>query len=370
MSSVFLDEYGYLVHLVRCAIHGEQPQPIPDPQWFEGVFQCGVWHRVANIAFYSIEKLEQKPPAELYRRWEACRDKAVIADITQSFARDEIAQAFQASDIRFLEVQGTWIKKFYPQPEYRTMSDVDFIIDLDNLPKAGAILEELGYQCKTIAGVEVDGFRPPNVNVEIHTDYFTPTSAYYRVMRPPFASVEEAGQYDIHEFYIYNMIHIAKHYHHGGCGIRRVLDAYYLNLHYGHLLDRQYLQSVFEEANVLDFVNELTALADSWFGKDSLPGERNDMARYIFSAGLHGTEKNVCLNQLESQHGKGLRFVRLRYFLQRVFSRKAMLKRYPVLKRWKLLYPFCWVHRLFLAVKNRKKIAKEVKTVLNAEFDG
>ena len=32
-------------------------------------------------------------------------------------------------------------------------------------------------------------------------------------------------------FYAYNILHIAKHYHYGGCGIRRVLDVYYLYRH-------------------------------------------------------------------------------------------------------------------------------------------
>ena len=74
-------------------------------------------------------------------------------------------------NIRSLEVQGTKIKPLYPQADWRTMSDIDFIIDPKNLLKAAEILKELGYQCEGKYGVEVDAHRRPNINIEVHTHH-------------------------------------------------------------------------------------------------------------------------------------------------------------------------------------------------------
>lgn len=359
----FLDECDYLIHLVRCAIHNEQPQELPETFDFERVYQFGVHHQVANIAFYSVEKLERKPQDELYAKWEAHRNRAVILHVNQSYAAQEVRNDFQAAGLRFLEVQGTKIKPLYPQPEYRTMSDIDFIVALEDLTKAGQVLQQLGYQCEQLADVEINAFRKPNIHIELHTEYFPEDCAYRSVMASPF----EAERHDINELYIYNMLHIAKHYFWKGCGIRRVLDAYFLNLHYGNLLDRKYVKSVFKAAGVRDFTAELSVLADRWFGEVQCAPQRSEMAVYILNSGLHGTARNRLDNLLEDLRSDGTRFYKLKYFLQRIRGTKGTLHHtYPILKRHKILYPFCWLHRACRTLRpnKMKRLCKEVKTVL------
>ncbi len=367
-----LNEYDYLIHLVKCAIHNEQPQEIPNHLSLETVYDYGVEHDIANIAFYSVEKLLEKPQESLYEKWELCRDLALTRDINQSFARDEILAEFKKEKIRCLEVQGTKIKEFYPSPEYRTMSDLDFIIDLDNLEKAKKILENLGYECKDIGGVEIDGFRSPNINIELHTEYFPKTSDYYEIMRPPFESSEENGEYDINEFYIYNMLHIAKHYFAKGCGIRRVLDVYYLNLNYGEILAKEYVDSVVEKANATDFVNRISALAQFWFGNGEYSDQIYSMAKYICESPLHGTEQNGMNNRLRGLYGEGTKFSKLKYTFRRVFLvGGTMYDHYPFLKKWKILYPFCWIHRFVRFLLNPKAngALEEVQLLMKAKND-
>lgn len=364
----FQDEFDYLIHLVRCAVHGEAPQELPEGFDFQRVYECGEYHHIANIAFYSVEKLQKKPEASLYAKWEACRDRAVIRDINQSYAAQELRNAFQNADIRFLEVQGTKIKPLYPQPDHRTMSDIDFIIDPENLPKAWTVLEGLGYACKDEHGVEVDAFRSPNINIEVHTEYFPKDSRYHKVMRPPFSGLEEAGEYDINEFYLYNILHIIKHYINGGCGIRRVLDIYLLNRHYKQRIDRKYIRSYLEMLGDTDLVTELSALADHWFGKTETEAVRTETERYILLAGLHGTKPNVVSNRLKRNDRGNLRIARARYFLRRIIGTKDILyKTHPILKRWKILYPFCWLHRVFCAFRPQKlkQLRREIKIVMD-----
>lgn len=367
--NTFCDEYAYLIHLIKCAIHNEQPLEIPDPLWFETVYRCGIYHQVANIAFYSVKKLRVKPEEELDRKWEACCSNAVVRDFNQTYARDEIVRAFDTADIRYLEVQGTKIKLLYPQPEYRTMSDIDFIIDPGNIPKAALVLQQLGYECKDAEGDELDAFRAPNINIEVHTAYFIPSSQYHAVMRPPFSSVEQTGSYDINEFYIYNMLHIAKHYYLSGCGIRRVLDAYFLNQNYGEILNRSYINSVLAAANVQDFVRELSVLADAWFGNESPHLQRSDMARAILNAGLHGNKFSASAVRLKSIQDEGGIHSKLKFFLMRLFGTESMYARYPFLKRWWILYPVCWLHRVicFIFSKKKRSILKEINMIINFE---
>ncbi len=349
------NEYDYLIHLIKCAITHKIPQELPNDLSFDKVYEYGISHDIANIAFYSIEKLSQKPQEDLYKQWQLCRDLAFTRDINQSFARDEIVSLLQSENIRFLELQGTKIKEFYPSPDYRTMSDIDFIIDLENLEKGRKILEDLGYMCKNVDNVEIDGFRSPNINIELHTEYFSENSNYHQIMRPPFETLEEKGEYDVNEFYIYNMLHIAKHYFNKGCGIRRVLDAYYLNLNYSKIINHQYVNSYFEKANILEFVERISNLAKYWFGNGEYSQEFDSMAKYITHSPLHGTEQNEMNNRLRDVCGEDTKFPRIRYAFKRVFAvGGTMYKHYPFLKKWKILYPFCWIHRFIRFLLNPK----------------
>ncbi len=193
---------------------------------------------------------------------------------------------------------------------------------------------------------------------------------YHNLIRPPFASVEESGEYDISEFYIYNMLHIAKHYFIGGCGIRRVLDVYYLNNNYGQKIDREYVRSVLEAAKVDDFAAELATIANGWFGEGKIDAGRSDMESYIVQSGLHGNRINELDNRLNKTFDSTTRYAKPKYFLRRIIGKKeTMYKTYPVLEKCKILYPLCWLHRAFGALhpKKFKLLSKEVKAVMEIE---
>lgn len=368
---VFNEEYEYLIHLVKAAIHDTQPAEKPPHLLFEKVYRYGVQHEVANIAFYSVQKLQNKPDEALLSDWEVCCNMAVARDINQNFAREEILTEFERKGIRSLEVQGTIIKQFYPRPEYRTMSDIDFIVDISSLSVARDILEGLGYVCEDVDGVEVDGFRSPNIHIEVHTEYFPTSCQYHSVMRPPFATVEETGSYDCNEFYIYNILHIAKHYFGKGCGVRRVLDVYYFNKRYGELIDCEYVKSVFESAGITEFAQNISLLAECWFGEAKRNAKIDGMEAYMFNAGLHGNEQNQMNNHLKKLYGDGVFLYRLKYCMRRLFAGKeTMYVHYPFLERWKILYPFCWFHRLMrmLCSRDKYRIAGEMKMVADSDL--
>lgn len=367
-----VNEYDYLIHLVRCAIHNLQPQELPEGLKFERVFEYGKYHQVANIAFYSLEKVQKKPDSALYSQWQAYRDQTVMCDITQSYAAQEIRQALQDRGIRWVEVQGTKIKPLYPQPDFRTMSDMDFIIDEENIPKAKELLEDLGYVCETVYQVELNGDRPPNTYVEMHTEYFLEDCPYRPILNSPFDHVDEQGESLPNVFYLYNILHIAKHYFFSGCGIRRVLDVYYLNQAYAQSAQDPEVKKILEQAELTEFVAEFDRLAQVWFGLEEQAFPRSKMVCFILNAGIHGSFYNEQQKFVETTFHNTGRFARFKYYLTRLIgTREDLITRYPVLQKNKILYPFCWLHRIFciLTPKRYKRIRQEMQIVKKMEND-
>lgn len=356
------NEWNYVIHLVRCALHGLPPQELPEGLQFAQVFQCAQDHQVANIAFCALDKLKNKPQPELYHRWRISWEHAVTMDITQSYAAQEIREVFGKNKIRWVEAQGTRIKPLYPQPDYRTMSDIDFIIHEENIPKAQDILETLGYECETAYCVELNAHRHPNTHIELHTEYFLEDCPYRKVLHSPF---DVAGEPE-DVFYLYNLLHIAKHYFGSGCGIRRVLDVYFLNQKYPHCSQSAYVREALQRAGLTDFVSELSSLANVWFSREAQDFPKSKMVYSVLNSGVHGSCFIAQQNHLEQTVRVSGRWSRVKYCLGRLLGTgKDLITRYPVLNRWKILFPFCWLHRAFCAIspKQLRRTRREVQII-------
>lgn len=369
-----LREYDYLIHLLRCSIHGDIPEELPEGMSFSKVYEYAMEHDMANLAFCAVDRLERKPDQQLYDTWKLRHDLALARDMNQEFARQELVDAFHKQQIPYKELQGTVLKKLYPRTEYRTMSDLDFIVESVSLEKCREILQNLGYFVKTKGENEVDGFRKPGIYVEIHSDYFHKKSDYFGLMELSFSSTDPMGTDALTELYLYTVLHTAKHYFAGGCGIRRVLDMYFVDVNYGDRVDRDTVDRVLSKAGLRDFANSLSVLALEWFG-NRISGLANDaMEQHIFISGLHGTRENYIsskLNRIE----KGNHFTlgtKVKYLFTRLFpGDEVMLKNYAYLRKYRILYPFCWIHRIFsmLLGRRRKNAMLDLRLVLETKKD-
>ena len=182
----YSNEYEYLIHLIKCAIHDNQPDEKPDALSFDKVFEYGKEHEVANIAFVSVQKLKSKPDNDLYKKWKMMYAFSIQRHAKQMHARNEMVEAFNHAQIRNVEVQGSRLKTLYPEPGWRMMSDIDFIIDIENLFHAEKILCDLGYNTKNVNDAEVDGFGANGIAIEIHTDFFHSNTKFSnkKILRP------------------------------------------------------------------------------------------------------------------------------------------------------------------------------------------
>ncbi len=371
---VYEKEYSYLIHLLRCAINGDIPRELPEGMSFSKVYQYAMEHDVANLAFYAVEKMKNFPESSLYETWAMRRDLALVRDMHQSFAHGELAQSFAIAEIPFKELQGTVLKKFYPRTEYRTMSDLDFIVEDSRLEECYTILKDLGYRVSRIGTDELVGFRDPDIVVEIHTDYFSHRSDYYGLMDLSFSETPPTDIESATELYLYNILHVAKHYFAGGCGIRRVLDVYYLDRFCADKIDRAVADEILKKADLTSFSRELSALGRQWFADGVTDKTTAAMEQYIFQSGTHGKRENYIHNKISrGQKGKYSTFyAKAKYLISRVFpGDRVMLRNYPVLQKSKILYPLCWCHRIvaMLLGKNRKACFRDMKLIFQTKQD-
>lgn len=271
-------------------------------------------------------------------------------DVRQLIAKDEVASIFAENGIRVMLLKGLIIKDLYPQTYYRQMTDLDILIDNENREKARTLLKSIGYEDLEITKGEKRHFsmlKKPAVNIEIHLSLFE------NEWNTAFADVwENSKQIDKNlyvmsneDLILHNIMHSAEHFLSGGIGVRAVLDFYILKKAYPDVILSESFISRLKEYELFDFYNVINDISDVWFG--GLPEKQhNETAeKFLLSSNTFGTDKDAASQyaaNLVGEHNN--RFI---IILKLLFpSYKDMCLRFTILKRVKILLPFCWLIRI------------------------
>lgn len=364
----------YIIHLVRCTLKNEQPLEKPEYLLWEDVFRLAENHMIANMVWYSVNRLENIPEPELWKKWTELKNKALVRDIIQRNECGKILMSFEKEKIRCMAVKGIFLKKLYPKSDYRTMSDIDILTDNENTHRTENIMQSLGYTYRNAGVTNHDVyFKAPVMNIEIHRQLFSDKSmhslsGYYK---DAFIKAENLDNFKYvykmtdKEFYIYTIAHFYKHYYQGGSGIRSVTDVYVLNHSIYKKLNKKSLDYTLEKLGLLDFRNQITDLSEIWFGEGKETSGLTEISDYIIGSGTYGTLSNLVNNNIKEK-GK------LKYFLQCAFPPLYVMKNnYPALNKMTFLLPVFYVRRWIVSlITRRSTVVFKLKSVLKRKSTG
>lgn len=366
------NEYDCLIYLIKCAIHSSVPENIPEEISFEKVLQCGIEHEVANFAFEGVKRMKNPPSPDIMELWEQEYWKGIKRDITQSKMRDEALSALHSHGIYTLEVQGTVVKKYYPQSHLRMMSDIDFILPKEKLAEAGEVMRSIGYETEYHDETEIYAHKGSYL-IELHTEFFDDRSVVRSALKSPYsyASLEENFTARVSDtvFYLFHLLHTIKHCAQKGSGIRRVIDLYYLEIAMQGKVDEEYIDGVLKKYGFFDHKEKLLRVKEHWFSEnaedDEAYGDIADFENDIKISGNHGKEELLYQHMFDMDRKLGKHFVKLRHFLGVAFMpKKKIYQRYPFCEKHHYPLLLCWIHRFNAIIFNKDKW-KNVKRVLD-----
>ena len=357
---------GYLFQLIDSVLKNKQPPELPENGSFEAVFRLADHHSVANIAYYAVEKLGHKPEEELMKKWSQVRDREIMRDIIQNTELEKITAAFTKAGIRFLTVKGTILKTMYPQSDFRTMGDIDLLIDRENLQKAGGILVSMGYKANLLEHTNHDVYyKEPVMNIELHHELFSHTrDGFAKIFSDIWnkAVLDTGTRYRLESDYCfaYVVAHAMGHYKWGGTGIRSFMDIYIYRTKAYNNLNMDKIRSFFEDIGESELFDDFINLSDIWFGDKQYNDRFQEMAEYILSGGTYGT--------FENQVNMGMKGKKKSAFLlERFFpSLQYMQDQFPVLIKVPVLLPIFWIIRMIKgATVNRKQNMEKFRAFRN-----
>lgn len=261
----------------------------------------------------------------------------------------QLKATLNKAQIPFLPLKGSVLRQYYPEPWMRTSCDIDVLVQEPDLKKTlGILTEKMNYKIDSQCSHHYGLFSDSGVHIELHFTLSESTAKHDE--DPVLKTVWERCTPDPRQtycylmpealFFYYHIVHMAKHFQSGGCGIRPFLDIWVLD--HREEADAEGRKALLREGGVDTFAAASEKLSRVWFEHEMGDEVTERMERYLLGGGVYGTlEQRVSLQQ--AREGS-----KLRYAISRIWQPyDVLVRRYPSLAGKRLLLPFYEVRRWF-----------------------
>ncbi len=257
-----------------------------------------------------------------------------------------LGRVFEEEGIDHIFLKGCVLRSLYPRDYMRSSVDVDVLVRGEDRMRACAVLEKrMGYRFIQNTAHDSVFFTESGVNIELHFTLLEEGKANgsARVLENVWDHAVRSGGHAMimndDMFYLYFIVHMAKHFEESGIGIRFFTDLWLLTNRCEY--DRGARERLLTECSLSLFEKRCLDLSEFWFS-GAAPGEgTEEFADFVISGGVFGDgEKKIVFGQMK----KG---GRIKYYLSRLFLPvKNMKAIYPVLQKHAWLLPFMYVRRM------------------------
>ncbi len=346
----------YVIELLACVFANKKATlPCGNFDWAGFRLFCEK-QCISNIVAYAINDITGNIPDGIKEYFNEIIFQSMAKEARIEIEINNLMSSFENKKIKYMPLKGFVIKNFYPQPDMRSMGDVDILIG-DKLNDAMDVMEFHGFELTFRANLHDNYFKKPFINVELHSSLFDKELGdMYSYFGIGFERANNQGNtfnYSLsdEDFYIYLLAHIAKHFKRTGTGVRSICDVYiFLSTH--SQMNFDYINNEFRKLGLLSFAKKIEQIAFNWFNK-ALVNENDSIERYILSAGIYGENNNLELNKFLFNQKK-FKQSKLNYFFNVVFPPLDYMSiRYPKLNKNKIFLPVYWVIRIFVTIFKR-----------------
>lgn len=359
-----------LVNLISVAIRNKSADKVikGDINW-EEIYEEAKKHDVQGLIYPLLEKVpkENLPKGETLQKW---KRKALATGMWQLQLLKELQSVlykFSEADIKVIALKGIVLRELYPYPELRSMGDADILVRPQDIHRAEVILLNMGFYEEARNEEHIEFRNKNNIDIELHwsligegrfknTVDFEDSIWNNAVESTIFSAPILVLPKDEHLLYI--GLHMAKHIISAGFGIRQVCD--FVLLYEDSMQDIDWSKFFYrlEQYGLEKFFIILFLVCNKLFGMELPKSRQIEYKKYekyvlllineIFEGGTFGYQNHTKLmgsfvlrgaNNMGSsklQHIKVLLFPNI----------DNMGEKYWYAKRFRILIPLAWLHRL------------------------
>ncbi len=282
-----------------------------------------------------------------YESFQLWQIKAVYRYEKLNFEYARLCEILEAAEIPFLPLKGSVIRCLYPEPWMRTSCDIDILVHQEDVEQmADYLIRDAGYTLHEKGTHDISLFSSGGQQLELHYRLIeeerakNATSILQTVWEQSAPKDGYRFWYEMNDemFYYYHIAHIAKHFEHGGCGLRPFVDLWLLDRIPDADVDKR--NQLLQRGGLLRFADVIRRMYALWMDGRELDWTFQQMQEFILNGGVYGTWENSVAMQQQKRGG------RLAYVLSQIFIPYDVLKNhYPVLKKHPWLTPVMQVRR-------------------------
>ena len=299
--------------------------------------------------------------------------RVVSKNINNAYYHRKLNTLFSRNNIPYVIIKGQASGSYYPNPKLRSSGDIDFLVSPENIERAGALLEEIGY-LKVNEKVEHDfhiAYYNSIQTIEMHWKIGgVPMSAVGDICRGYLNDIIETEKKhdgmmipdDFHHGLIL-LLHTARHMLNTGIGIKHLCDwAVYVSK-----VDVSKYEIQLRKVGLWRFAQLLTQVSIQYLGcpiqKWAMVNIDNELLEEVvddfFAAGEFGIKNPDRINEAKIMTTNAQGNVGNNSFLQlfRMLTEKAQ-KALPICDKYGLLIPFGWIYvgirHLVMIVQGRR----------------
>lgn len=355
--------------ILRSYIKNEKLNLDLNEEQIKNLFLVMKAHNMLHLPGLVIENANSSPKYEMFQR---AQFLAALMFEQQQYERNRISETLENNQIKFVHLKGPVIAKYYHEPWHRSSCDIDILLNNEDIQKSAALLtERLGYTLRSnMTNHDVSLFLDQNIHVELHYDLsnteITLSDAWNSATPAQGKSYEYVFTPEI--IMLYHYAHMAKHFKNCGCGIKAVLDLYFLehNLEY----DKEILDNLLIKGGIKTFAESILYLTEVWFSGAESNEITDVLTEFIINSGAYGSIKHLVPILIQKSNAGRENISQRKYVLSRIFLPYENLKYiYPVLQKHKFLIPLYQVKRWlsFLSPKRFARVRNEVRTYVKMD---
>lgn len=281
-------EQTFFFQVLRDHLQGRVTQDPGALDW-SSVVAWAESHKLGGIFFVQCGPLLSREPA-LRGRLSTGLGTAVFhaANLQADYA--QLRQALAEGGVPFIPVKGALISGCYPEPDLRTMGDLDLLVRREDRERIRDLLLPLGFVNKKWSEEEWDYekgtslFELQAILLDDHGSLTEAMDQWFNDFWPHAAPGEDgvwALDWSFHTLYL--MAHLAKHLRWVGAGYRQFYDLAVVMLRGHRPIRWDWIRQQAEAVGFFPFVANCLALNERWFGVPS-PYEENTVTEELFEA--------------------------------------------------------------------------------------
>ena len=378
-----MQEATLLVKLMRYALrqdHFELKEEFDSAKLAEMIrdqnlvsFVCPALQRIKDERLQSVaNNLAQEYNEELHRI------------LVQQMEMESLLYKLEDSQMDCLPLKGYFMKDYYPESTFRSMTDFDVLIREFDEKQIQALMENIVYCVEEQGDEHHDVYvKKPYMVAEMHKNLSDEKvereipqidkwleNAWDRcILTQGKLHTYEMTEEDL---YIYHLIHLYKHIRHGGISVRPLVDIHVFLDKANARLDWEYLQKTLCQLELEPFEKAMKDLSRKCFEtKSSLNESEMKLLEFFFDSGMFGTSKSVTTVSLVTEGGNSYSKGKFSAYFRLIFQPARILRdKYPILEKSSILLPIVWIIRCFRVVfKERQKVKHLKEASTKEEYD-